>query len=620
MKPALSQTVDVETPELVVLSYTIAGVGSRASAALIDYFICLLCLIAIVVGTVTAGIRFGSGKFSDNSATWIAAVLSLLQFALLWLYYVLFEALADGQTPGKRIIGLRVVRDGGLEVTFEASAIRNLVRIVDMQPAFFYGVGIVSVVMQKRGKRLGDLAAGTIVVKEDLISRPIVAEAPRRARPDATPLVARLSSEEYTLLDRFVQRRMEFTPERRATLAAAIAERLGPQLDSAGGDRSISGLVRLHETEHAARAQGIASSRDTGAARERHAIVATGAGRWAKFAERLQQAQRGGLRSMGERGVREFVEEYRELSGDLARLRTATRGHDAAELFYLNRLVAGAHNVLYRRRSFSLRGIVQFIFGDVPAEMRRSAAPILLAATLLFAPAFITARAIVLHPDLAPSLLPPAMINRAEDGMKNVKTGKGYIDAPQVLRPLMASSIITNNVQVTFAAFAFGITAGLLTVFVLVSNGVSIGAVFGLYQSKGIAGLLVAFVAPHGVLELSAIAIAGGGGFLLAAALLIPGNRTRRRALTENGRRAIKLVAGSAFLLVFAGTLEGFVSPIPSWPLRDKLAVSAITAVLLVLYVRPWAGFVARRRDSRDSTTARATFDALTPATAPLGL
>jgi len=149
----------------------------------------------------------------------------------------------------------------------------------------------------------------------------------------------------------------------------------------------------------------------------------------------------------------------------------------------------------------------------------------------------------------------------------------------------MATSIIANNVQVTFGAFATGIAFGLGTVLMLVTNGVSLGGVFGLYASKGIASLLVKFVAPHGVLELTAICIAGGAGFLLAAALLIPGNRPRGQALRENGRRAIRLIAASTVLLLIAGTLEGFVSPIETWPLGWKLGVSAATAVFLVVYL-----------------------------------
>ncbi len=142
------------------------------------------------------------------------------------------------------------------------------------------------------------------------------------------------------------------------------------------------------------------------------------------------------------------------------------------------------------------------------------------------------------------------MLDRAEEGVRRARERKGYIPDPEIFRPTMASQIIANNVQVTFGAFAFGITAGIGTVLLLVMNGVSLGGVLGLYQSKGIVTLIIAFVAPHGVLELTAVCIAGGAGFLLAAALLLPGRRTRRRALVENGRRAIRLVAAATVLLL----------------------------------------------------------------------
>ncbi|MFN0099558.1 MAG: stage II sporulation protein M, partial [Gemmatimonadaceae bacterium] len=173
--------------------------------------------------------------------------------------------------------------------------------------------------------------------------------------------------------------------------------------------------------------------------------------------------------------------------------------------------------------------------------------------------------------------------------------GGGYIDVPEIYRPSMASGVIANNLQVAFLAFAAGITAGLLTCVVLVSNGFSIGAVLGLYGSKGIFGLIMKFIAPHGVLELTAICIAGGAGLLVGAAFLIPGDRPRKRALIENGRRAVTLVAGATLLLLVAGIIEGFVSPIPWWPLELKLIVSAGTGVLLYVYLRQGAGLTASR-------------------------
>jgi uncharacterized membrane protein SpoIIM required for sporulation len=289
---------------------------------------------------------------------------------------------------------------------------------------------------------------------------------------------------------------------------------------------------------------------------------------------------------LGEDGVREFVAEYRALSGDLARLRTASAGRTLDEIFFLGRLVAGAHNLLYRDRGMGLRGTVQFLFTDVPREVRRSAGPIALAAVLLFGPALVAGVGVARTPGLAAKLLPPAMLDRADEGVRRAKSGDGYIDDPQLLRPVMASRIIANNVQVTFAVFAGGVTAGLLSAFMLVFNGISLGSVVGLYASKGIGTLLLAFVAPHGVLELFAICVAGGGAFLVAAGMLLPGNRTRRTAVVENARRAIRLIAASTLLLLIAGALEGLISPIPWWPLEGKLAVSGTTLVLLVLYLR----------------------------------
>ena len=587
----LSNTVEVETPELVVLSYTIAGVGSRAYAAIIDYTICFIAVIVADIGITVFFAKTG-GLIRNVSASLAISMIVLIQFAVLWGYYVLFEALADGRTPGKRLQRLRVVRDGGYSVTFGASAVRNLMRIVDMQPIVLYGVGMLSVLISKSGKRLGDMAAGTIVVKEDFVRQPAVAEPAGgfSDTPQPPRLHAALSAAEFDLLERFSQRQRDLDPERRALIAAQLAQRLAPALEEYTGATPAGRLGRLYNAERAARAAGSASRHDTGAARERHAIVARESKRWAGFAARLAEAQRKGLKGLGEDGVREFVAEYRDLASDLARLRTASKGGEVDEVFYLNRLVAGAHNLLYRRRAIRPQDIARFMLADVPAEIRASALPILLAAALLFGPAAIAATAVLRDPSVAEAFLPPGMLDRAENGVRRAKSGDGYIEDPQLFRPVMAPSIVTNNVQVAIAAFAFGVTAGLLTVFLLVSNGISLGAVFGLYGSKGIASLLLAFVAPHGVLELTAICISGGAGFLLAAALLIPGERTRRRALIENGRRAIKLVAGAALLLLIAGTLEGMVSPIPWWPLEWKLGVSALTAIFLYAYVRGITG------------------------------
>ena len=587
MSPApaetLDQRVDVETPEQVVLSYTIAGIASRGAAALIDYAVLSVMMLLLVLALVPFASRV-------RSMAWPLAIFTVVAFGIYWGYYVLFEGLWDGQTPGKRQLGLRVVRDGGYSITFGASAVRNLVRFIDMQPGVVFGaysIGILSAVLSRSGKRLGDYAAGTIVVRERAVTISSGDSPPVSAGVAAEPagaLAAALTDDEYALLDRYMARRNSLDVNRRAQFAEQLAVRFRDRLPGVSGSDSAV-LATLYEHERAARARGAAGRSGTGAAREQNAIVAAGAARWRDFATMLTIAQQRGLGSMSEAEVSAFVARYRELAGDLARLQTASKGREIDSVFYLSRLVAGGHNLLYRDRRLTATAAWEYLTILVPRELRRSALPIGIAALLLFGPTAISWVAVVRDPEVAKQFLPQSMLDRASGGVERARKHEGYIADFGELRPLAATGIMTNNINVTYLAFAGGILGGLGTVAALVFNGIQFGGVLGLYQHYGILPLILAFVAPHGVLELSAISIAGGGGLLIASALLLPGAMTRREALVIRGRRAIRLIAASTLILVVAGTLEGFVSPIPWWSLNQKLLVSGLTALALALYV-----------------------------------
>lgn len=581
----LEDVVAVETPEMVLVSYTIAGVGSRVVAGLIDLVICILFLVGLsLLGQLLGESKPGLKAEPTRSTAWIFAVLFLIQFAILWGYYVLFEALRDGQTPGKRLMRLRVVMDAGYSIPFSASAIRNIIRLLDMQPGLVAAVGIVSIAASRSGKRIGDIIAGTMVVKE----QPLGLHAPSRLESQDNrhgPLAATsvLGDAEFDVLARFVSRRHAISSPDRTRLAAQLAGRFRSRVPGASAP-DIVFLLRLYESEAREREQGRAAKGATGAARERHAIMSEGAGRWAAFATRLKVAQKRGLSQMSESEVSSFVSSYRELSNDLARLRTATRDADPTAVFSLSRLVAAGHNLIYKGKGISAGRILEYLTFDVPREVRRSAGPILLAAALFFIPMGIAYQATARSSAVAAQILPPAMLERAESGIQRARTHRGYIEDPKSARPIMGSMIIANNIQVAFAVFAFGITL-LGSIYALVVNGVMIGGVFGLYQNKGIIKLLLAFVAPHSVLELSAITIAGGAGLLIASAVVLPGNRTRREALVENGKRAMTLVTCAMLFLLVAGSLEGLVSPIPTWPLAWKMEVAAATLVLMIGYL-----------------------------------
>ena len=390
MQPDLSvarrgfdQMVEVETPEQVAFSYAVAGIGSRAAAALIDYLVCILPFILMInfISSLAAGEATKAEDVSTAGA-WVVAIMILAQFIVLWGYHVLFEALWDGQTPGKRQMGLRVVQDGGYSVSFAASAVRNLARIVDMQPGFFHFVGLVSIGVSRSGKRLGDFLAGTMVIEERTVH--LVAVAAPASAAAAPPPLARLSEEEYALLDRFIARWLSLDIYRRVTLARGLAERFAARLDQIDGESPEYFLARLHAGERAARAAGSAARSDRGAQREQHALVAVGTPRWQAFGHRLREIRRRGLRRMPEDDVSRFAADYREIATDLARLQTAARGRNVDAVYYVSRLVAGGHNLLYRSRRLAFVTVRRYVTVTIPREIRRSWAVIGVAALIFF--------------------------------------------------------------------------------------------------------------------------------------------------------------------------------------------------------------------------------------------
>ena len=219
--------ISVPTPEGVTLEVTVAGVGSRFTAGLVDQLLRFAVLGALVIlGGVAGGEADASGQLV---VAWVFVAIFLVQFG----YDVLFETLASGRTPGKRWTGLRVVKAGGGPVGFVASALRNVLRIVDAMPGF-YVVGILSILFTRNNQRLGDLAAGTLVVRE----RRQLTALPSAPAPSAGPPgtdselwdVSAVTGEELATVRRFLDRRSTLTPDARARLAQEMASRLGPKV------------------------------------------------------------------------------------------------------------------------------------------------------------------------------------------------------------------------------------------------------------------------------------------------------------------------------------------------------------------------------------------------------
>jgi uncharacterized RDD family membrane protein YckC len=256
----LEDRITVATPEGIELTLALAGAGSRYIAAVIDL---ALQLVLIVLAALAAFALVGGGVGD--------ALFAMAVFAALYLYNILFEVLAAGRTPGKRLTHLRVVRAQGAPVDLPASAIRNLVRLIDLLPGA-YLVGLLSILLTERNQRLGDLAAGTLVIRETGVRRRTgwrrrrarrrssSADTTLPSRPDTTVAsaaasgwdVSAVSADELGAVRRFLERRESLDEEARVQLARRLERGLRAKVAGApaelGAETFLEELARVKAT------------------------------------------------------------------------------------------------------------------------------------------------------------------------------------------------------------------------------------------------------------------------------------------------------------------------------------------------------------------------------------
>jgi uncharacterized RDD family membrane protein YckC len=258
MQPVGDQ-LNIDTPELVAIEMPLAGIGSRFIAILVDYliwgsaFLIFFLLALIVIPAMNI--------FGRISANWAIGIALLIVFVMHWGYFALFEAFSNGRTPGKRVAKIRVIHQSGRGINFVESLARNLVRYVDSLPSF-YAVGIVVIFLSRRNQRLGDMVAGTLVVRDRQVDSPhwgesasrtfsaptliaaspisltepswtgSVPQADSRDRPPHLRVVlpatalAKLSGSDLEVLESFFGRRLDMDLATRAALASRIASAL----------------------------------------------------------------------------------------------------------------------------------------------------------------------------------------------------------------------------------------------------------------------------------------------------------------------------------------------------------------------------------------------------------
>jgi len=301
-------------------------------------------------------------------------------------------------------------------------------------------------------------------------------------------------------------------------------------------------------------------------------------GDWETLSKLLDQGQQD-MRGLSESQVRDMARLYRATTSDLA---LAKRDFPRNEVtVYLNQLVARAHALVYRSEPLALKQLWYFATVGFPRLFRETWIFTLIAALFFVIPGIASGAATYLRPQSAILLLPP----EAHRLIGIVENKELWIDIPIEERPYTAMFIMRNNIQVSFLAFASGLSAGLFTLWILFFNGLMIGTLTGLTSFHGIGFELWTFVIGHGVIELTIIFIAGGSGLMLGWAILRPGLMRRRDALSQAARKAVYLLLGAVPWLVVAGTIEGFISPNENIPVLVKWMVGIGSGIILYGYL-----------------------------------
>jgi len=296
---------------------------------------------------------------------------------------------------------------------------------------------------------------------------------------------------------------------------------------------------------------------------------------WQRLTELVEQAHRRGFASLSHRQLQELGLLYRQTATDLAAVREHPAAHGLS--VSLNQLLGRAHNLVYMGRRGGPGRIARFYAHEFPQTFRETFPYTFLAFALFLAGALAGTLVTLADPAFSRFFLGPEMSD-------TIERREMWTHSVLAIKPLASSAIMTNNLSVSMAAFAFGITAGIGTLYMMFFNGLLMGVITAACWQAGMAKQLFAFVAGHGSLELPAVFMAGGAGFLLARGLLFPRLASRRTSLAEAGGKAVRLFLGTIPLLVIAGIVEAFISP-TGLPAALKCAVGASLFALLAAYV-----------------------------------
>ncbi|SDZ25957.1 Uncharacterized membrane protein SpoIIM, required for sporulation [Proteiniborus ethanoligenes] len=293
---------------------------------------------------------------------------------------------------------------------------------------------------------------------------------------------------------------------------------------------------------------------------------------WDELKKLTDLLNKKGIRHCEPKQIKRYLYLFRQSSHQLAFARTHFPGSEVVP--YLNALVANSHNHIYSVKKYDFSEIKSFFTFELPNSIKKHKSYIITGAIIFFLGFILSLLVVWNNPQNAAYFMPEEMIQNINwDGDTSVAWDY----------PLMSSYIMTNNISVAFKAFVLGVTLGIGTFYILFFNGALLGALTALVYHNGNPLGYWSLILPHGVLELTAIFIAGGAGLMLARSILIPRKYSRKHSIIKSARESTSLMLGVIVFLIIAGIIEGFFTPINISPLY-KLVFAGFTLVIIIAY------------------------------------
>ena len=300
-------------------------------------------------------------------------------------------------------------------------------------------------------------------------------------------------------------------------------------------------------------------------------FLTTNSAKWHELGDYCQRINKNGIKSLETHDIKKFLNLFKLTSHHLAYAKTHYTG--SRTIIYLNNLISQCNTYVYTIPKTNVTSVFSSIFTSYSMLLKKYRTYILFSFAIFMIGAFFSFLLVYFKPENAALFLDSSLIEMV------VETGDGA-DNSNWNYPLMSSYIMMNNILVSLKAFAFGIIVGVGTGYILFFNGLTLGSLSALFYLYGDPVKYWACILPHGVAELTAIFIAGAAGLLVGKSLLIPGRLSRKHSLIKGTKEAVQLLSGVIVLLIVAGLIEGFISPLHI-SITIKYTVALLSALLI---------------------------------------